>query len=58
VAQRAQERFTHLRVTIERGADLSEAAERIRMVNARGLTADIILASIPPEARERERYIG
>ena len=58
VAQRAQERFTHLRVTIEPGADLVEAAERIRAMNARGLTADIVLASIPPDARERERYIG
>src|SRR6266853_376173 len=58
VAQRAQEHFTHLRVTIEPGADLVEAAERIRAINARGLTADIVLASIPPEARERERYIS
>src|SRR5579864_9118109 len=47
VAQRAQERFTHLRVTIEPGADLVEAAERIRAINARGLIADIVLGSIP-----------
>jgi hypothetical protein len=58
VAQRAQEHFTHLRVVIEPGADLAEAAERIRAINARGLIADIVLASIPPDARERERYIG
>jgi len=58
VAERAQEHFTHLRVMIEPGADLAEAAERIRAINARGLIADIGLASIPPDGRERERYIG
>src|SRR5579864_2087988 len=58
VAQRAHEHFTHLRVTIEPGADLAEVAERIRAINARGLTADLGLASIPPDARERERYLG
>jgi hypothetical protein len=58
VAQRAQEHFTHVRVMIEGGADLPEAAERIRAINARGLIADVGLASIPTDARERERYIG
>jgi len=58
VAERAQEHFTHLRVMLEPGADMAEAAERIRAINARGLTADIGLASIPPDTRERERYIG
>ena len=58
VAERAQEHFTHLRVTIEPAADLAEAAERIRAINVRGLTADIGLASIPTDTRERERYIG
>ena len=57
IDQRAQEKFTHLRVTIEPATDLREAAERIRAINAKGLTADIVLAAIPSDARERERYI-
>src|SRR6266566_4337142 len=55
--QRAREEFTHVRVTIEAGADLREAAERIRAINAKGMTADIVLAAIPVDARERERYV-
>ncbi|HEY6347022.1 MAG TPA: hypothetical protein VIY49_36495 [Bryobacteraceae bacterium] len=58
VAQRAQEKFTHVRVTIEPGADLREAAERVRAINARGLVADLALASIPEDARARRRYIS
>ncbi len=57
IAQRAQEKFTHLRVTIEASTDLREAAERIRAINAKGMTADIVLAAIPVDARERERYV-
>jgi hypothetical protein len=55
--QRAREKFTHLRVAIEAGADLREAAERIRAINAKGLTADIALAAIPADAGQRARYI-
>jgi hypothetical protein len=47
VARRAGEKFTHLRVTLEDGADLREAAGRIRTINARGMVADLVLAAIP-----------
>jgi len=57
IDQRAQEKFTHLRVTIGAGTDLREAAERIRAINAKGLTADLVLAAIPTDARQRETYI-
>ena len=57
VEQRAQEKFTHLRVTIGAGTDLREAAERVRATNAKGLTADLVLAAIPADARQRESYI-
>jgi hypothetical protein len=57
VAQRAKEKFTHLRVTIDAGPDLSEAAERIRAINAKGMIADLALASIPEDWQERERYL-
>ncbi len=55
--QRANEKFTHLRVTIESNTDLREAAERIRAITARGITADLVLASIPADRQERERYL-
>src|SRR5207249_9499652 len=58
VGQRAKEKFTHLRVTIDSGADLREAAERVSAVNARGMTADMALASIPGDWQERERYLS
>jgi hypothetical protein len=58
VEQRIAEKFTHLRVTIAKDADLREAAERIRAINARGLVADVVLGSIPPDRRDREQYIG
>lgn len=57
VAARAAEKFTHLRVTIPAGADLREAAERVRMIHDRGLVTDLMLASIPEGRAERERYI-
>ncbi len=57
VAARAAEKFTHLRVTIEAGADLREAAERVRVIHNRGLVTDLVLASIPAGRAERERYI-
>jgi hypothetical protein len=56
VVQRAAEKFTHLRVTLETGADLHEAAERIRAVNGHGLVADIVLASLPEDPQERRQY--
>ena len=57
VEQRIAEKFTHLRVTIDAGADLGEAAERIRSINAKGLVADIAFAAIPLDRQARERYI-
>src|SRR5579871_3376941 len=58
VAQRSKEKFTHLRVTLDSGADLREAAERIRAINAAGLTADLAFASIPDDRQQRERYLS
>ncbi len=49
VDQRVKEKFTHLRVTLEPGADLREAADRLRAINARGLVADVGLALIPDQ---------
>ena len=58
VEQRSQEKFTHLRVTIDAGTNLGEAATRIRAINDKGLTADIVLAAIPTDARQREAYLN
>ena len=58
VEQRVKEKFTHLRVTIDGSADLREAAERIRFINARGMVADLVLALIPDGAKEREQYVA
>lgn len=58
IAARAKEKFTHLRVTLDPGADLAEAAERIRAIHAQGLTADIMFAKIPEDSKEREQYIA
>jgi hypothetical protein len=57
VAKRAKENFTHLRVTIDAATDLPEAAERVKMINARGLVADIVLGSIPDDRQKREAYV-
>lgn len=57
IEQRAKEKFTHLRVTIAPGDDLREAAARIGAINARGLTADLVLASLPEDRDERTRYL-
>ena len=57
VERYAKEKFTHVRVTIDSGIDLREAADRVRAINAHGLVADIVLASIPQDRRERERYL-
>jgi hypothetical protein len=58
VAARAKENFTHLRVTIEPATDVKEAAERVRAINARGLVADIVLASIPDDRAQRTAYVS
>ncbi|MBZ5604918.1 MAG: DUF5060 domain-containing protein [Acidobacteriia bacterium] len=55
--QRVKEKFTHLRVTIEPSADLREAADRIRAINQKGLVADLLLAAIPEDWKQRELYI-
>jgi hypothetical protein len=57
VAARAKEKFTHLRVTLDANADLVEAAERIRGINGKGLTADIVFATIPDDWKQREQYV-
>src|SRR5882724_4919729 len=57
VPQRLAEKFTHLRVTITADADLREAADRIRAINARGIVADVVLGGIPADRVERERYL-
>ncbi len=57
IHQRAQEGFTHVRVAIEAGPSLVEIAERIRAINAEGLTADIVLAAVPEASEARERYV-
>ena len=58
IEQRSQEKYTHVRVTIDAGTHLGEAAARIRAINDKGLTADIVLAAIPPDARQREAYLN
>jgi len=57
VTQRLAEKFTHLRVTIAKDADLAEAADRIRAINMRGIVADVVLGGIPADRVERERYM-
>jgi hypothetical protein len=56
VAKRVAEKFTHLRVTIGKDDDLREAAERLRAINARGLVADLAIASIPEDRAARDAY--
>jgi hypothetical protein len=57
VTQKCAEKFTHLRVTIAKDANLGEAAERIRAINARSVVADVVLGGIPPDRRDREQYM-
>jgi hypothetical protein len=54
---RAAEKFTHLRITAGPAADLREIDERIRAVHRRGLVTDLVLAGIPKDRAERERYM-
>lgn len=58
VAQRTADKFTHIRVTLPAKADLREAADRIRAINAHGLVADLVLESIPDDAHARLAYIS
>jgi hypothetical protein len=58
VEQRATEKFNHVRVTIEPTADLREAADRVRAINSRGLTADLVLAALPDNAQARTKYVS
>jgi hypothetical protein len=58
VEQRTAEKFTHLRVTIDSDADLREAADRVRAINAHGLTADLALAALPEDALARRKYVS
>ena len=58
VEQRANEKFNHIRVTIEPAADLREAADRVRAINSRGLTADLVLAALPDNAQARTKYVS
>jgi len=57
VAARVAEKFTHLRVVIDAATDLHEAADRIRVIHDRGLVTDLVLAALPGDRRERERYV-
>lgn len=57
VAHYVSEKFTHVRVTFDSGIDLREAADRVRAINAHGIVADIVLASIPEDRQDRERYL-
>ncbi len=57
VAARTAEKFTHLRVALDSKTDLNEAAERIRFIHNRGLVTDLVMATLPDDRRERERYI-
>ena len=58
VAQRANEKFTHLRVTIDPASDLREAADRVRAINSHGLVADLVLASIPEDGAAGRNYVA
>jgi hypothetical protein len=58
VEQRATEKFNHIRVTIEPAADLREAADRVRAINSRGLTADLVVAALPDNAQARTKYVS
>ncbi len=58
VEQRATDHYTHLQVTLPAGANLGEAADRIRVINVRGLVADVAFGSLPTEAGARARYVA
>jgi len=58
VAARAEEKFTHLRVTLVPGIDFHEAEERVRAINAKGIVADVVLGSLPSDVAEREQFVS
>ena len=58
IDQRARDRHTHVRVTLDNGTDPREAAERVRAINAKAMTADLALAAIPGDGAQREHYVG
>lgn len=58
IEQLLKAKFTHVRVTMDTNVDLREAAERIRSTNARGLVADLVLASIPEDSQHRDLYLA
>jgi len=57
VSARKKDGFTHLRVVLEANTDLREAADRVKAMNTEGIIADIALAAIPKDARERDKYV-
>src|SRR5579883_699903 len=58
IAELTRDKFTHARVTIEKDADLRQAADRVKAITAHGLVADLVLAAIPADRQARESYIG
>jgi len=58
LAARADEKFTHLRVTLDPKADLVEAAERVRAIHSRGIVSDIVFNSLPEDHAARERFVS
>ena len=58
IAQLANDKFTHVRVTLPANADLREAADRVRSINKHGLVADVVLESIPAQGDPRLHYIS
>ncbi len=57
LAARKKEGFTHLRVTLDANTDLREAADRVKAINAEGMVTDLVLAAVPKDARERDKYV-
>jgi hypothetical protein len=57
MAQRATEKFSHLRVAIAPTDDLKEAADRVRAINGRGIVADLAVASLPSDKDARQRFL-
>ena len=57
VEQRAAAKFIHLRVSMDTGTGLAEAAERIRAINAHGIVADLVIGGIPIERAARQQYV-
>lgn len=57
VEQRAKEKFTHLRVTLEAGADLHEAAERVSKIHSQGMVVDLVVSSLPENPADRQKYV-